>query len=66
VLNLLFPPYGQRALETFSSVYPGYHATASFGQVLIAACYGTLDGGAAGCLVALVYNFFAPNVQAKN
>ena len=47
LLNLLWPPYGQRALETFSSVYPGYHATRSFGEVLVAACYGVLDGGAA-------------------
>lgn len=66
LLNLLWPPYGQHALETFSSVYPGYHATQSFGQVLVAVAYGTLDGGAAGCLISLVYNFFAPNVDTGN
>ena len=59
LLNLLWPPYGGRALEIFSSVYPGYHAERSFGEVLVAACYGMLDGGAAGFLVAVVYNFFA-------
>ena len=58
LLNLLFPPYGGRALEIFSSVYPGYHADRSLGEVLVAACYGMLDGGAAGFLVAVTYNFF--------
>ena len=59
LLNLLWPPYGGRALEIFRSVYPGYHATQTFGDVLVAACYGMLDGGAAGFLIAVVYNFFA-------
>ena len=56
LLNLLWPPYGGRVLEMFSSVYPGYHATQSIGDVLVAAAYGTLDGGAAGFLIAVVYN----------
>ena len=60
LLNLLWPPYGGRLLEIFSSVYPGYHATRSMGDVLVAAAYGTLDGAAAGFFVAVIYNFFTP------
>jgi hypothetical protein len=59
VLNLLWPPYGEHFLMTVSSVYPGYHATRTVGNVLVAAAYGIVDGGVAGFLIAVVYNFFA-------
>jgi hypothetical protein len=59
VLNLLWPPYGEHFLMTMSSVYPGYHATRTVGDVLVAAAYGIADGGVAGCLIATLYNFFA-------
>ena len=65
LLNLLWPPYGEHALQTLSSVYPGYHAARSLGEVLVAAGYGIADGGAAGCLIALVYNFFTSSVDVQ-
>ncbi|MSO21472.1 MAG: hypothetical protein EXQ56_13645 [Acidobacteria bacterium] len=65
VLNLIWPSYGEHFLQTMSSVYPGYHATRALGDVLIATAYGIADGGAAGCLLAVVYNFFVPDVSKE-
>jgi hypothetical protein len=66
LLNLIWPPYGEHLLQTISSVYPGYHATRTVGDVLVAASYGMLDGGAAGFLMAITYNFFvAADVPSK-
>jgi len=59
VLNLIWPPYGEHFLLTMSSVYPGYHATRTVGDVLIGTGYGAADGAVGGFLFAWVYNFFA-------
>jgi hypothetical protein len=61
MLNLLWPPYGEHFLITMSSVYPGYHATRTLGDVLVATLYGTADGAVLGLLLAWTYNFFVPN-----
>jgi hypothetical protein len=61
LLNLLWPPYGEHFLLTMSSVYPGYHATRTIGDVLVATGYGAVDGAVVGLLVAWIYNrFVAP------
>ena len=57
--NLFFPPYGEHFLLTMSSVYPGYHATRTLGDVLVGTGYGLVDGGIAGLVFSLLYNFFA-------
>ncbi len=54
--NLLSPGYGQAFLNVMASVYPGYTAEPSFGQVLIGALYGALDGALAGVVFAWLYN----------
>jgi hypothetical protein len=59
VANLLWPPYGQELLQLAASIYPGYHATASFGQVLVGTLYGVVDALVAGAVLALLYNAFA-------
>ena len=51
--------YGQLFLEVISSIYPGYKATASFGQVIIVTLYALLDGVIGGAVLAWLYNFFA-------
>lgn len=56
VANLIWPGYGRAFLEVMASVYPGYHATASFGQVIVGALYGALDGVVAGAVLAWIYN----------
>ena len=59
LLNLIWPPYGEHFLITMSSVYPGFHANRTIGDVLTGACYGALDGAVLGLLVAWTYNWFA-------
>ena len=59
LLNLLWPPYGEHFLMTMNSVYPGYHATRTIGDMLVGVCYGATDGAVGGLLVAWVYNYFA-------
>jgi hypothetical protein len=58
-MNLIFPPYGEHFLTTMTSVYPGYHATRSIGDLLVGVCYGVTDGAVAGALLAWAYNYFA-------
>lgn len=57
--NLIWPDYGRAFLEVMASVYPGYKATASFGQVIVATLYAVLDGAVAGAVFAWLYNRFA-------
>ncbi len=57
--NLIWPGYGGEFLKVMASVYPGYHATASFGQVIVGTLYGIVDGAVAGAVFAWVYNRFA-------
>ena len=57
--SLIWPGYGQALLEVMASVYPGYAATPSFGQVLVGTLYGILDGALAGAVLAWLYKFCA-------
>ena len=57
--NLVSPGYGQAFLNVMASAYPGYTAEPSFGQVLIGALYGALDGAIVGVVFAWLYNTFA-------
>ena len=57
--NLIWPGYGQAFLDLMASLYPGYKATASFGQVIVGTFYGMLDGAICGALFAWLYNRFA-------
>lgn len=59
VANLIWPGYGQGFLEVMASVYPGYTASASFGQVILGTLYGLVDGAVAGAVLAWLYNRFA-------
>jgi hypothetical protein len=58
--NLLWPPYGAAFLELTRSIYPGYKATASFGNVIVGTLYAVVDGAIGGALFAWVYNLVAP------
>ena len=57
VANLAAPGYGSAFLQLLASVYPGYSATASFGQVVIATIYGLVDGTIGGAIFAGFYNW---------
>ncbi|MBI3894370.1 MAG: hypothetical protein HY313_00415 [Acidobacteria bacterium] len=59
LMNLIAPPFGEHFLLTMSSVYPGYHATRTLGDVLVGTGYGLVDGAIGGLLFAWLYNAFA-------
>ena len=54
--NLIWQGYAQPFLDLMASVYPGYKATPSFGQVIIGTLYGLVDGAVGGALFAWLYN----------
>jgi len=57
--NLIWPSYGHDFLQVMASVYPGYHATRSFGEVVVGTLYGLVDAGVGGAVVAWFYNRLA-------
>jgi hypothetical protein len=59
VTNLIWSAYGRAFLEVMASIYPGYTATPSFGQVILGTLYGLVDGAIAGAVLAWLYNRFA-------
>jgi hypothetical protein len=64
VSNLIWPEYGRAFLQLAASLYPGYAAGATFGQVVIGTLYGLVDGAIGGAVFAWLYNwlsaFFRP------
>jgi hypothetical protein len=64
IANLIWPSYGQEFLRLMASVYPGYHATPSFGQVIVGTLYGLVDGAVGGAIFAWLYNWCA-GAQSK-
>lgn len=57
--NLICPHYGQQFLELLSSWYPGYHATRSFGEVILVTVYALADGLIGGAIFGWLYNSLA-------
>jgi hypothetical protein len=56
IANLVSPRYGRDFLRVMSSVYPGYHARRSAGQLALLTGCALADGAGAGALYALLYN----------
>jgi hypothetical protein len=57
ISNLVWPGYGSAFLQLVASIYPGYKASATFGQVVIGALYGLVDGAIGGAMFAWLYNW---------
>ena len=66
LVNLGIPTYGAAFLGVVSSVYPGFHASRTFGDVIVGALYGTIDGGAAGFVFAWLYNLVNKQSASTN
>lgn len=58
LLNLAMPAYGMNFLQMVSSVYPWFHASRTFGDVVIGTIDGFIDGATGGFLFAWLYNSF--------
>jgi hypothetical protein len=59
VMNYIRPSYGTKFLRTVASVYPGYQARATPGQIAVGGAYAAVDGAIAGALWAWLYNRLA-------
>ncbi|OGP59890.1 MAG: hypothetical protein A2162_10075 [Deltaproteobacteria bacterium RBG_13_52_11b] len=57
--NIIWPGYGVAFLQLLASVYPGYHATGSFGDLIVGILYALVDGLIGSLIFGWVYNFFA-------
>ncbi len=57
LVNLRFPSYGADFLRTMSSLYPGFHDTRTFGDVLIGTLYGIVDGAVVGFVFSSLYRW---------
>jgi ABC-type nitrate/sulfonate/bicarbonate transport system permease component len=58
VINLIWPGYGEVFLKMMASVYPGYHAAGSIGDLIVGTLYALLDGVICGLVFGWLYNFF--------
>jgi hypothetical protein len=57
--NLIWPRYGTMFLQVIASVYPGYNATRSIGDLIAGTLYALVDGGITGWALGWLYNHFA-------
>jgi hypothetical protein len=66
LINLAAPAYGTDFLRLMGSVYPGFHPTHKFGEVLLGTAYGLVDGAIAGYLFAWLYNWMARDTRSQS
>jgi hypothetical protein len=59
VLNLASATYGVAFLQMMSSIYPGFHAARTLGDVLVGTIYAIVDGAICGFLFGWLYNRFS-------
>jgi hypothetical protein len=56
--NLVWSGYGGAFVKLMASIYPGYHASGSLGDLIVGVLYALLDGVVCGLVFAWLYNFF--------
>ncbi|NIS59464.1 MAG: hypothetical protein GTO13_01800 [Proteobacteria bacterium] len=59
VLNVIWSGYGVAFLQLIASIYPGYHATRSVGDLIVGSLYALVDGAICGLVFGWLYNVFA-------
>jgi hypothetical protein len=57
--DLAWPGYGRQFLELAASIYPGYDAIATIGQVVVGTLYGLVDGAIGGAVFGWIYNWLS-------
>jgi hypothetical protein len=63
LINLATPTYGAAFLQGVSSIYPGYHDSRHFLDVLVGTGYALIDGGVGGAVFGWLYNFFSRSTR---
>jgi hypothetical protein len=56
--NLIWSDYGTGFLRLLASIYPGYEASGSIGDLITGVLYSLVDGGLFGLVLAWLYNRF--------
>jgi len=56
IANLIWSGYGDAFLNIIASLYPGFNAGGSFGDVIIGTLYAFVDGAACGLIFGWIYN----------
>jgi hypothetical protein len=56
--NLVWSGYGVAFLQLMASIYPGYHAAGSVGDLIVGVLYALLDGAICGFVFGWLYNLF--------
>jgi hypothetical protein len=59
LVNLAAPSYGGDFLQLASSIYPGFHNSRTFVDVLVGTGYALVDAGVGGAIFAWLYNAFS-------
>ncbi|MGB8769807.1 MAG: hypothetical protein WCC92_09340 [Candidatus Korobacteraceae bacterium] len=57
IANLASASYAAEFLKVISSIYPGFHASRNFGDVVVGTCYALVDGGLGGLVFGWLYNW---------
>ncbi len=64
LVNLAVPSYGTAVLAWASSIYPGFHNSRTFIDVLVGTGYGLVDAGIGGAIFGWLYNCFSGSAKA--
>jgi len=64
MMNLIWPGYGVAFLRAMASVYPGYHASGSLGDLIVGTLYAFVDGALCGLVFGWLYNRFLGKREA--
>jgi hypothetical protein len=64
LVNLAAPSYGTAFLQCVSSIYPGFHNSRNFLDVLVGTGYALLDGAVGGILFGWLYNLLSRGARS--
>jgi hypothetical protein len=62
--NLIWSGYGAMFLQAMASVYPGYHASGTFADLIVGTVYALVDGAISGLIFACIYNLAVGNKES--
>ena len=54
--NLIWPAYGKAYLMMLASIYPGFAASGSLGDVIVGSLYALVDAAVVGFIFGWLYN----------
>ncbi len=58
IINIIWSGYGNAFLQVIASLYPGFDAERSIGDVIVGTVYALVDGAACGFVFGWLYNLF--------